>query len=415
MELRKELFLQAYRAALESGSVDWDSEMQPQDWAGLFAMAAAHHVLPMVYETVISCPGAENTDKSVFAPYKRQVIGMVSLQAVKTDEFLRLLSALRAAGVTPLVVKGLICRERYPKPDYRISTDEDLLIPAQQFPLCHRAMLDFGMRLSDPAGDLSGFEITYDKSGSPLRVELHKQLFPPDSEAYGELNRFFTGVHERAVTESVQGTLVPAMCPTDHLLYLILHAYKHFLHGGFGIRQVSDIALYANARGKDIDWAYVLSSCREIHAELFTAALLRIGEKYLTFQPDKACCPGAWRAPDIDERALLEDLLDSGVFGTSSESRKHSSTMTLGAVSARKRGRKSGSLFSSLFPSAKSLSGRYPYLKTKPWLLPAAWVCRIVRYGKETAAGNPGNTALDAVKIGNQRVELLKQYGILPQ
>ena len=31
-----------------------------------------------------------------------------------------------------------------------------------------------------------------------------------------------------------------------------------------------------------------------------------------------------------------------------------------------------------LFPSAKSIESRYTYLQDKPWLLPAAWVHRLI-------------------------------------
>ena len=65
-----------------------------------------------------------------------------------------------------------------------------------------------------------------------------------------------------------------------------------------------------------------------------------------------------------------------------------------------------------MFPSAKKLEGRYPYLKKYPILLPVAWIDRILKYRKETAVDG-GNDAAESVKIGNQRIELLKKYGII--
>lgn len=40
---------------------------------------------------------------------------------------------------------------------------------------------------------------------------------------------------------------------------------------------VCDIVLFANAHGREIDWIRILQQCREIHADLFTAALFQIG------------------------------------------------------------------------------------------------------------------------------------------
>ena len=62
---------------------------------------------------------------------------------------------------------------------------------------------------------------------------------------------------------------------------------------------------------------------------------------------------------------------------------------------------------------ARQLAGRYPYLKEKPYLLPLAWVNRILKYGKETAGGSADNNAAQSIKIGNGRVALLKEYGII--
>lgn len=77
---------------------------------------------------------------------------------------------------------------------------------------------------------------------------------------------------------------------------------------------------------------------------------------------------------------------------------------------ARKAG---NSVLRTVFPPARQLAGRYPYLKEKPYLLPLAWVNRILKYGKETAGGSADNNAAQSIKIGNGRVALLKEYGII--
>lgn len=414
MELMNELFLDALRASLQKKTVAWEDPYTSEQWGQLFSVASAHRVLPMVYEAVVCSPSARKADQQIFAVVKKQTMQLVMLQAVKTDAFLKLMTDLNSAGVNPLVVKGLVCRELYPNPDTRISGDEDLLILDDQFALCHERMLSYGMELAEPSQDLGVFEIPYVHKGSRLLIELHKQLFSPESDVYGEFNGLFEGVHERAINQNILGVSVSTLNHTDHLLYLICHSFKHFLHSGFGIRQVCDICLYANAFGAQIDWQQIRKRCEEIHGDLFAAALFRIGERYLTFQPEKACYPQQWKTLAVDETAMLEDLLESGVFGDSSMSRKHSSNMTLHAVSSEKKGKKTGNnVLKTIFPPAKDLSGRYPYLKQKPCLLPVAWADRILKYSRETASGSSGNNAAESLRIGNKRIELLKQYGII--
>lgn len=415
MGVSNERFLQALKASLENKKVGWDADIQPAEWLELFGLAYKHRVLPMIYNAVYNCPSAMKSGGQLFRPFKQCTIQMVMQQAQKSAEFLTLLSTLRAAGITPLVVKGIICRALYPNPDYRMSGDEDVLIPAEQFEACHRSMMDYGMVLTDPNQDIyKAYEVPYGKKGNPIYIELHKQLFPPKSDAYGELNGYFTGVYDRAITEAVQGVEIPTMGHTDHLFYLICHSFKHFLHSGFGVRQVCDICLYANAYGARIDWKLILEQCREIRADLFAAALFRIGQNYLTFNPEKACYPQEWMAIEVDETAMLEDLLDSGIYGDGSLSRKHSSNITLNAVAAEKQGKKAGNgVLKTIFPSAENIADRYQYLEKKPYLLPVAWVQRILKYKKETSGGKANINAAESIKIGNERMDLMRKYGII--
>lgn len=411
------LFLEALKVSLKDERVQWEEEISAQEWRDLFHLAELHQILPMIYEAVCFCPSFRKQDAGLLQPVKQEVIRSVILQGRKTMEVLQLLNHLQKAGVCPLVVKGLICRNLYPKPDYRFSGDEDILIPEEQYPICHAAMLSYGMSVMTPEKDIyKEYEVPYGKQGSTLYIELHKKLFSPESGAYGDWNRFFGQVFDRAVEVKIQGASVRTLSYTDHLFYLICHAFKHFLHSGFGIRQVCDIVMFANAYGEMIDWQYLLAQCREIRADQFTAALFAIGRKYLVFSEDKACLSPEWKAIQVDETALLEDLLSSGVFGKSDMGRVHSSNITLNAVADQKKGKKPSSwtmVLKTAFPSAVYMEGRYPWLNKYPFLLPAAWADRILRYGKEIRRRNGNENAADSVRIGNERVELLKKYGVL--
>ena len=415
MNAINQMFLEALAASLRGACVQWENPLSAQDWAALFGLAQEHQVLPMIFEAVYACPAASSADVQLMQLAKRQTMQSVMMQAMKTGELFALVKHLQAAGVTPCVVKGVVCRSLYPSPDHRISGDEDVLIPLEQFERCHEAMLTFGMRLADPQQDiLTAHEVPYGKPGSPLYIELHKHLFPPESDAYGDFNRFFADAHAHTTEIVVDGTPLTTLSPTDHFFYLICHAFKHFLHSGFGIRQVCDIVLFAGRYGREIDWTAVLEKCREIRAEQFTAALLRIGEKHFGFDPGAAGVPQAWQAIAVDEGPMLSDLLDGGVFGDASMSRLHSSTMTLGAVAADKRGKKAGgNVLRTLFPGRKALEGRYPFLRTKSWLLPVAWARRIAHYAAERRGAGADNKAAESLRIGSERVELLRRYGII--
>lgn len=409
MERCELLFLEALKAALEERQVSWDAQTRQEDLEQVLRLAQCHHVLPMIYEAVHASPVAALIPEAI-AQCRKATLQLVMEQTVKTEEFLEFYSHLLSQGITPLVVKGIICRELYPQPDYRHSGDEDVLCGEHQFKVCHKELLTFGMEACDSS--LDSYEVPYRKEDGALYIELHKTLFPQNSHIFSDCNRIFEASFERAERVMIRGIPVATLHPTEHMLYLILHAYKHFLHSGFGIRQVSDMVLFANAYGAWIDWSYVQKKCKGFRAERFAAAIFAIGEKYLTFSPEEAHYPRSWRELKVDPEPLLEDMLCGGIYGAADLSRVHSSGMTLHAVKADKEGKQGGNILRTVFPPVQLLEGRFTWLRRKHWLLPVAWFLRLMGYMKDMITRSDSSAA-SVIRTGQQRVELLRQYGII--
>ena len=205
--------------------------------------------------------------------------------------------------------------------------------------------------------------------------------------------------------------------PLDFImLYLIFHSFKHFLHSGFGIRQVCDIGRFAEAYGQKIDWAFIKEQTKSFRADIFAVNLFEIGRNYLKFSYEAGgelyqFMNEYKEVIDCDE--LLNDIFSAGIYGKSSESRVHSSLITLSAVSDE-GGSKSGNVLRAIFPSASELKGRYAFLEKAPILLPAAWVQRLVVY-LTRQRGQKDNSMMESIEIGNHRVEIMKKYKIIKE
>lgn len=417
MKRTEELFLQAIKDSLRNKNVLWKENISLKDWQNMFVLAERHHVLPMFFEAVFYCDSMQKTTqtelKKLFQFYKRETMHLVMLQTVKTQEFLELLSFLQEKGIQAATVKGIVCRLLYPKPDSRISGDEDIIVSEEQFQICHKALLEFGMMPVKKDVDLDKeYEVSYYKKGSMFYIEVHKHLFAPESDVYGTFNRFFEQENCELLKLEVEGSPVYTLGHTEHLFYLICHAYKHFLHCGFGIRQVCDIILYSERYGAEIDWERLLCQCREIHGDVFTAAIFKIGKKYLDFNEKKAGFPESWKEISVDETMLLSDILAAGVYGYGSKERQHSSNITLNEVEHQwhKKGRML--VLRTLFPSWKKMKNDFKFLKKMPWLLPVAWLMRIIKYGKDSNRSIRSNVK-GTLKMGSQRIELMKEYRII--
>lgn len=323
-------------------------------------------------------------------------------QTVRSAEFADLYHKLRAAGLHPVVVKGQLCSRLYPQTDHRISADDDLYIPDAEFMACHEQFLANGLTTDTPSDELStADEVPYTKKDSPLYIELHRHLFDSAEDAHDELNHFFANLNP----VEIDGFL--AMPPHEHLLYLILHAYKHFVRSGIGLRQFCDIGLWARESHAEIDWQRLHDQCASVHAATFAEAAFRIAKDYLGIEFD---LPAPWDG-SIDAEPLLHDTLCGGVYGSNDLTRLHSSTVTLNAVKASRTGEKSGVL-RTVFPKREYLERRYPYLKKCPYMLPIAWIQRIAHYASEKKTG-ADSSASGSIKLAKERIDLMKRYGVM--
>ena len=390
-------FLHIARAAI-SGS---DLPTEKVDWPAIFTLANQQKLLPILFETVRKMPAA-GENAALFAVTKQQVIGQVLNQTVRSAEFADLYRKLRSAGLHPIVVKGQLCSRLYPLKDHRISADDDLYISDAEFMACHEQLLANGLTTDTPVDELAtADEVSYTKNGSPLYIELHRHLFDSSEDAHDELNHFFTDL------KPIEVDGFSTMPPHEHLLYLLLHAYKHFVRSGIGLRQFCDIGLWAWEYHDEIDWQRLHEQCESVHAATFAAAAFCIAREYLGIDFD---LPAPWDS-SIDVEPLLHDSLCGGVYGSNDLTRLHSSTVTLNAVKASRTGEKS-SVLSTVFPKREYLERRYPYLKKRPYLLPVAWVQRIAHYASEKQS-NPDNSTSGSIKLGKERIELMKRYGIM--
>ena len=366
---------------------------QNTDWQELVRKAQQQKLLPMVYE-VLGASMPEDIRRSCKQDTVRQIMG----QAQRTEECLKAYKKLSAKGITPLVVKGIVCRSTYDRPDYRASADEDLYVPLADYPAFHKAMLEIGFAANEPDYK-NAHEERYTRSG--LLIEGHWELFPQENSALKELNSYTEQFWSRAERSQLKGIEMLTLEPTDHMIFLLLHAFKHFVNSGVGVRQICDVAQWAKAY--ELNWRYVKEVLSAANAEYFCAAVFDAASRYFGMT-----LPEGWVS--ADSTALLADALDGGIYGSSDMSRKHSGNITLGAIEAAKNEKTSAPIAASLFPNRAVMELSYPWVKKSAALLPIAWGARIIKYLGQQGSGN---SAAESLKIGNERLELMRQYKII--
>lgn len=386
----------------------------PEQVKQLMEMAKEQHMLSMVYDVVAHLQWNEAC-KKVIDSYKKQAVLFMMEQTRRTKMFLEIYNVLLEHDIKPVVVKGIVLRSMYPKPDCRYSNDEDLLIDKDDFWRCHNILLNEGYRCEIDVDcfdkNVIPYEVAYFNTKTKVRMEIHTELLPEEHRAFKGLNKKFNNSIYNAQQVNVGMGTVWTLNNTDHFLFLLSHSYKHFIYCGFGIRQLCDLLLMAEKCSDTIDWDYIENTVRENRIDKFLVNLMDIGEKYIGFD-----CNFIPLKYDIqpDSENLLDDMFDAGVFGKSSMGRIHSANITMDAVDksfANKTARIS--IINALFPSKSYMKQNFSYLKKKKYLLPFAYCQRMAAYLKERKARCGGTEETDSIAVGKRRMELMRQYGVI--
>ena len=405
------LFLSILKDALHGEASEDIQSLSMEEWEKLFQIAQKQSVAPMIYQQIFPMPAFGQADPGFQNFWKMHTLKEAGNQARCSALFLMLYDKMRQNGFTPLVVKGIVCRSLYPNPDLRISGDEDLLIPREQFQRLDEFLLKEGFIRENLYERKEYQEVGYHHMGNGLYLEIHMDLFAKESGAYGHLNDLFTGAFPSSVIVNIQGTEVHTLHPQLHFLYLLCHSLKHFLHSGFGVRQVCDMVLFAQHYKDQICWPDLIKLLRKNHMYEFSMNLLNIGEEYFDV---------SWESLNIskpkdvtyDSLPLLNDMLDGGIYGKSDADRIHSANITLNAAENEKASAASG-ILASLFPDKEYIQTHYPYTKKCGILLPIGYLHRIGSYLLKKKSTPKNSSGKSSTQIGMERVRLLEKYKIL--
>ena len=399
-------FLQMLKFAIHGASSDNLPKLsEPVDWNMLEEISKAHNLFPLFHE--IACKYPEYRNRSAYGENINIAITTVAQQIKKTEAFLKLYRAFLKADLHPIVMKGLICRQLYGKyAEYRPSGDEDIFVRKCDFYKVKAILEEHGFVCSLPEVTEAQLDQLQDvgfyESRNSFLIEVHTNIMGHMNQMRTQMGECFRDVFEHVRTVVIRDVPVATMGHTDHFLFLVLHAFKHFSLSGVGVRQMMDILLYQKKFEQEIAWERVKDALEANHAAEYFGDLQSIGVEYLGFDFQvrfRTCSP----------ESLLKDMMEVGVFGKREATDVLAARINLNAMD-QKMGRVRTWIRAGFPPMQYMINGA-PYLKERPWMLPVEWVKRWGRFFKK-ARRYDGNLMTDSVKKSRERMELLKKYGL---
>lgn len=173
-------------------------------------------------------------------------------QQASQVEVQEVLSVLQDRGLHPIVLKGYaLIQVAYPgAAPTRPSADLDLLVDSPTLNSAVALFTNLGYQAPlaySPLDHNAGLKsMGLRHPGKLLEIDVHVRILN-----FGADPEFSNRIRERAVTMQLAGTQVLTLCPTDHLLHILIH--------GSGVNEVPPIRWIVDAAqlisNCDIDWA----------------------------------------------------------------------------------------------------------------------------------------------------------------
>ena len=225
------------------------------DWESLLSVARKHTVHSILLDGIERLAPESRPPKETLLHWIGQTMQEEQRYAVQSKTAAKLAERLQSDDIRTYVLKGQVVAECYPKPEHRESVDLDcFLAPADG----EADVWEKGNAIVENSG--YRVERGYYKNSSwflpGLMVENHRWLTPfRGNKRLEALERLLQEMLRKdAGTSRFKGTCLYRPPVMVSALFLMEHAYSHFLHEGLTWRLVLDWMMFSQRHQEEIDW-----------------------------------------------------------------------------------------------------------------------------------------------------------------
>ncbi|MEG1148278.1 MAG: nucleotidyltransferase family protein [Niameybacter sp.] len=398
-EAQKQL-LHLINAVRRGEKAAWEEEVPL--WQEIIEQADAHHIKGLIY------PGIDNESIQKVEPqllknWKKDVFITGVSQSQHIAQVVEVLEAFQKMNVPVIVLKGLVVRQFYPRPELRTMSDADFLVPLRDLEKIESYLLSLGYVKEEA----SPVHIAY---VHPKRTTIEVHWTIRDARIFEQVNSLEEELWNEAVPVKIRHIEVLSLGLEDLIIHLCAHMATHLLVGGFGVRQVLDLALLLEQKEDEVNWENFKRKAQVWKLEVFIVAVIGICHELFELpMPEGVKSLGENNEKIINE--LIEEIFDGGVYGRSDM------TYVFAHELAANRGEgddKRGTIHNFLdflCPAKENLSDTYHYAKKYPILLPIAWIHHFYRgmTHHDYSIKEKIKFSCKAYIISKKRSQLLKQ------
>ena len=360
MRKEEEFFLQVLADYLNKRTTAVPEHL---NWHVLEELGQNHRLSGIIYHQCKNSIGRSDLPAEVKTKWKKRYMFNFFLYSKRLALLNQIDTEFQKESIPYLIFKGTEVARFYPVPAQRTMGDSDLLVHEEDKQRAGETLARMGFEVE------TGRPIEWRASKDEMIIELHHRLLYNKSvelqslQDWGDMAWDYVTAQENSVRRRLDLTY--------HLVYVLLHLRKHFLHTGVGFRQFMDVAVLALQ--PEIDWQQARLWIKELNLEKFSQVCFAFCKRWFSVEIPTA-------ETELQEdfyNDAAEKLFDGGVFGRGDKEYKEN------FIFNEVHYAKSSGTFSILkrvFLPYHVLRGvsYCKFLDGRPYLLPVAWCWRSI-------------------------------------
>lgn len=339
---------------------------QPE-WGSLYKLSDYHNVANMIYYALIGMEGEK------LAPWKPKFEERFH-QAVLAEERYsaavpELLELLEERKIHTVVLQEYRMRAYYPQQDMRALKCVRLLTEKGKEEKVQEAMayLDYEKKESRTAGEEWYYKV-------PGVMAVIRSELPFTNK---KMQKYFA-VPVKSYEKEKGHKYIHTFIPEEYYIHIIGCAAENYARGGLDIRDMADLWLYYLKVYKDLDWKVINKELEYLRMEEFHMYLIQLAAYWF----------GGMVFPEND---AVFDAMEKYILTKGMQGRKISATLlplvkeVADFYKKDLRRKRREQILDWAFPHMDYMDTMFPSLHKMRWLLPACWLLRLWRLGRQQA------------------------------
>lgn len=249
---------------------------------------AAKHLLAATVAPALQVAGVQ--DERFSKAFQHSVLKSSTMDM----EMEALFAELEAAGIWYMPLKGVVLQHLYPIYGMRQMSDHDILFDAERADELKSIMEGQGFHVKSFGENYNDAYVKPPVSN----FEMHRALFGARGRNQ-KLYAYYQNIQDRLLGDGFE----KHFSPEDFYLYMIAHAYKHYLWRGTGLRSLLDTYVYLQKESPDL--AFVTAEAEKLGMGEFEAANRSLSLRLFSGEE-----------LTLADREMLNYMMSSGVYGS---------------------------------------------------------------------------------------------------